>query len=220
MSLPTVVTIAREMGSGGSYIGQQVARRLGYAYIDREILQHAAKELGCEERELEGRDERLQTFWDKLISVFAVGAPEGLYAPPPRWISDERLIKTERRLIRELAARGPCVVIGHGAFHLLYGRAKLLNVFVHAPVSFRIQRVMSIYGAVNEEEAAEMIDRADQERDRYIQFFTGFHQFDARNYHITIDTGFVSFTKAEEMIASLVLSMREEGDWPWVKEPN
>ena len=214
-----VITVASELGSGGPYIGQQVARRLGYAYIDREILQQAAKELGVEETELEGRDERVQSFWDRLISVFALGGVDGIYTPPPHWVSDEQLVETEHRLICELAAKGPCVVLGRGGFHLLRGRAKLLNVFVHAPLSFRIQRVMSIYRVNSKREAAEMIDRSDQERGRYIKFFTGLDRFNARNYHITIDTGLVDFTMAEEVLASLAAGLREEGDWPWVNDP-
>jgi cytidylate kinase len=219
MPPPVVITIARELGSGGSYIGKQVARRLGYAYIDRQVLQQAARELGVEETELEGRDERVQSFWDRLISVFALGGVDGIYTPPRRWVSDEQLAETEQRLICELAVKGPCVVLGRGGFHLLRGRAKLLNVFVHAPLSFRIQRVMSIYRINSKREAVEMIDRSDQERARYIKSFTGFDQFDARNYHITIDTGLVDFSTAEEMIASLAVGLREEKDWPWVNDP-
>ena len=219
MPPPVVITIARELGSGGSYIGQQVARRLGYAYIDRQILQQAARDLGLKETELEGRDERVQSFWDKLISVFALGSVDAIYTPPPRWVSDEQLVETEQRLICELAVKGPCVVLGRGGFHLLRGRAKLLNVFVHAPLSFRIQRVMNVYRVNSKREAAEMIDRSDQERTRYIKSFTGFDQFDARNYHITIDTGLVDFTTAEEMVASLTDGLREEGDWPWINDP-
>jgi len=219
MPPPIVITVARELGSGGSYIGQQVARRLGYAYIDRQILQQAAGELGLEETELEDRDERVQSFWDKLISVFALGGVDGIYTPPQRWVSDEQLVETEQRLICELAVKRPCVVLGRGGFHLLRGRAKLLNVFVHAPLSFRIQRVMNIYRVDSKREAAEMIDRSDQERTRYIKSFTGFDQFDARNYHITINTGLVDFSTAEEMVASLAAGLREEGDWPWVNDP-
>jgi len=219
MPRPIVITVARELGSGGSYIGRLVAKRLGYAYIDRQILRQSAEELGVEEAELEGRVECLQSFWDKLISIFALGAVDGIYTPPPRWVSDERLMEIERRLILELAVRGPCVVLGHGAFYLLRGRVKLLNVFVHAPLSFRIQRVMSIYGAKSEREAAEIIDRSDQERDRYIRFFTGLDRLDARNYHLVIDTGTIDFTTAEEMIVSLAAGVREEGDWSWVNDP-
>jgi len=219
MPPPVVITVARELGSGGSYIGKQVARRLGYAYIDRQILQQAAGELGLEETELEDRDERVQSFWDRLISVFALGGVDAIYTPPLRWVSDEQLVETEQRLICELAVKRPCVVLGRGGFHLLRGRAKLLNVFVHAPLSFRIQRVMNIYRVDSKREAAEMIDRSDQERTRYIKSFTGFDQFDARNYHITINTGLVDFSTAEEMVASLAAGLREEGDWPWVNDP-
>jgi len=219
MPPPIAVTVARELGSGGSYIGQLLARRLGYAYIDRQILRQTSQELGVDETELEGRVECLQSFWDKLISIFALGAVDGVYTPPPPWVSDEQLIETERRLIRKLAVRGPCVVLGHGAFYLQLGRAKLLNVFVHAPLSFRIQRVMSIYGAKTEKEAAEMIDHSDLERNRYIRFFTGLDRLDTRNYHIAIDTGIIDFKAAEEIIVSLVPGLREEGDWLWANDP-
>ncbi len=219
MTPPIVITVGRELGSGGSYIGQQVARRLGYAYIDREILEHAAKEFGVEESEVKDREERLQSFWDRLISVLALGCADGIYTPPPRWFSDEQLIETEQRLIGELAARGPCVVLGRGAFYLLRGRAKLVNVFVHAPLDFRIQRVISVYRARNKREAAELIKRSDQERNRYIRFFTGLDRLSARNYHMTIDTGVIDFATAEDMIMSLAAGLREKGDWPWVNDP-
>jgi len=218
-SFTTVITIARELGSGGSYVARQVAKRLGYAYIDRQILQQAARELGLEESELERRNERLQSFWDKLITVLAIGAPGHVYAPPPRWVSDEKLVECERRLICELAVKGPCVVLGHGAFHLLRGKARLLNVLIHAPLSFRIQRVISIYGADDEREAARIIDRSDNERTRYIRFFTGLDRFDARNYHIAIDTAMVDFATAEEIITSAASNLQTENDRPWVNEP-
>lgn len=213
------ITIARELGSGGSYIGRLVANRLGYAYIDREILQMAAKELGVEEAELQPRRERLQTIWERLISVLAVGFPDGVYTPPPRCVTDEELIETERRLICELAVKGNCVVLGHGAFYLLRGRTRLLNVFVHAPLRFREERVMSVYHARNRMEAAEMIQRSDRERERYVRSFSGLDRFDARNYHLSIDTSLIDFTTAAHLIASMAEQLSENALWPWVNEP-
>ena len=105
--------------------------------------------------------------------------------------------------MHELVAKGPCVVVGRGAFYLLRGEAKLFNVFFHAPVSFRIRRVMSIYGAKSEKEAAEIIDRSDLERNRYSRFCTGLDRFDARNYHLAIDTGTVDFTSATDIIVHM-----------------
>lgn len=151
--------------------------------------------------------------------MFALGPPDGAYTPPPHLVSDTDLIETERRLIVRLAAQGPCVVLGHGGFHLLRGRVRLLNVFVHALLDFRVARVMSIYRAENEDEAVRMIERSDQERRRYIQTFTGLDWFDAHNYHLTIDTGMVEFALAEQLIASLAERLPRKNTWRWVKQP-
>ncbi len=219
MAATSVITISRQLGSGGSYIGRLAARRLGYAYIDRQIIQQAAKELGVEEAEIEDRDGRLQTFWEKLIGAFAMSAPITTYTPPPvNLVSDEQLVETERRLITELAVKGPCVVLGSGAFHLLRGKARLLIVMVHAPMGFRVERVMSIYHA-RKSEAIRMIERSDQDRCSYIRAFTGLDWFDARNYHLTIDTGKVDFATAEELIASIARRLPADGAWSRVNEP-
>ncbi len=82
MSEPVVITIARQLGSGGSYIGRSVARRLGFNYVDRQILEQAARELGVEEAEIADRDGRLQGFWEKTLASFAMGAPVVTYNPP------------------------------------------------------------------------------------------------------------------------------------------
>ena len=220
MPATVVITIARQLGSGGSYIGQLVASRLGYVCIDRQILQQAAKELGVEEAVIEGREGRLQSFWEKLISVFTLGTPDGLYTPPPpRWVPDEQLAEIERRLITELTVKGPCVVLGRGAFHLLRGRLRLLNIMVHAPQRFRVERVMSLYHARSNAEAIQMIARSDQDRCRYIRAFTGLDWFDARNYHLTIDTAKVDFATAEEMIVSIARRLPADEVWSWVSEP-
>ncbi len=79
---------------------------------------------------------------------------------------------------------------------------------------------MDVYGAGSAAEAAEMIDRSDHERNRYIRFFTGLNRSDSRNYHLTIDMGLVDFDTAEEIIVSLAAGLREEGDWPWVNLPS
>jgi len=219
-AMPVVITIARQLGSGGSYIGRRVAQRLGYAYIDRQILQQAARELGVEEEVIEHRDERLQSFWEKLIMVFALGPPDGTYTPPPQTIvTDAELIETERRLILELTERGPCVVLGHGAFHLLRGRARLLNIFFHAPLEFRVEQVTRVYNAPAEDEAIRMIERSDRRRRRYIRTFTGLEWFDVRNYHLAIDTGEIEFAAAEDLIVSLAKRLLPEKARPWAEEP-
>jgi cytidylate kinase len=110
-------------------------------------------------------------------------------------------------------------VLGRGAFHLLRGRARLLNIMVHAPQRFRVERVMSLYHARSNAEAIQMIARSDQDRCRYIRAFTGLDWFDARNYHLTIDTAKVDFATAEEMIVSIARRLPADEVWSWVSEP-
>ena len=219
MPSTVVITISRQLGSGGSYIGQQVARRLGYDFIDRQILQRAAKELGVDEAEIEGLEGCPQSFGKKLVSVFKVGDPGYIYTPPPpNWASYEQLAEIERRLITELTVKGSCVVLGRGAFHLLRGRARLLNIMVHAPQGFRVERVMSVYHAQSKAEAIQMVERSDQYRSRYIRALTGLDWFDTRNYHLTIDTAKLDFATAVEMIVSVARRLPADAVWPWVNE--
>jgi cytidylate kinase len=218
-TMPLTITLGRQLGSGGSYVGRQVAQRLGYAYLDSQILRQAAEELDMDEAELRDRDGRLQTFWEKLVAVLTVGWPDGVYVPPPHMISDELLVETQQRLISDLAVKGPCVFLGRGAFHFLRGKVPLLNVFVHAPIGFRVERVMSVYHAQSEDEAIKMIERSDHERRRFIRTFTGVEWLDVRNYHLSIDSGIVDFGTAVDMIASLAERVPRGKAWSWVNEP-
>ncbi len=202
--LPFQITVARQLGSGGSELGQRLACRLGFAYLDRQILQHAARELGMSEAELAHREERIQSFWARMVESFSTGCPEFMMStPPPRIISDEALIDAEQRVLPRLVAEGSCVIVGRCGFHLLAGRARMLNLFVHASRPFRIARMIKLYGAGNPTTAEEMIDSTDRNRERYVERLTGRSWYDARNYHLSIDISEIGFDAAEEIIVSL-----------------
>lgn len=220
MPATVVITIARQLASGGSYIGLSVAKRLGYACIDRQILEQAARELGVQQEEISNRDGRLQSFWEKTLASLAMGASVGTYCPPPyHWITDEQLAEVSRRLILELTAKGSCVLLGRGGFYLLRNRPLILNIMIHAPLEFRVERAMNLYSAPNRSEALKIIERSDQDRSRYIRALTDRDWFDCRNYHLTIDTGKVDFATGEKMIVSLAKQLLEDNGRPWVNEP-
>ena len=112
-----VITISRQMASGGVYIGRSVARRLGYKYIDREILEKAAEQLGADRAALLAVEERCSSFVDNLVKSFTFGTPEAAYvAPSGRPVHDREVFETESRVIRAMADRYDCVVVGHAAF--------------------------------------------------------------------------------------------------------
>jgi cytidylate kinase len=211
--LPLHITIARQLGSGGSYLAQRLAHRLGFVYLDHQILEQAAQELDISNSELVQREERTQSFWAKLLEAFATGCPEDIQSPSSlRLISDDDLIAAEHKVLLRLASRGSCVIVGRCAFYRLKGRARLINIFVHADRDYRIQRVMQVYHATDPQAAEKMIDRTDNDRRRYVQKICGASWYDARNYHLAIDMSRVGFEAAEEMIVAMAERLMQQGD--------
>jgi cytidylate kinase len=202
MESRTTVTIARRMGSGGTYIGRFIAERLGLRYVDREVLQMAAERLGVECESLEPNRERVAGFWEKFLGSLSFGPPEGTYAPPPALTySDRALFECQSGILRELAARESCVIVGYGAAYVLPRHARMLNIFFHAPLASRIRRVMEIYG-VEKESARRMVEESDRLRARYFREMTGRDWACADNYHLCVDT---SMSPLPELAERLVL---------------
>lgn len=203
---PRIITIARQLGSGGGELGQRLSERLGFTYIDRQILTLAAEALGIEERQLSARSERVQDFWSRLLRPFSFGAGAAVYTPPPfQMPSDDEVIAAEREVLVNLASRGDCVVVGHAGFGLLCDWGRVLSVFVHAPKAFRVQRLMRYYGAADEAEAERLIADADRDRERYVREACGRAWLDVRNYHVSFDVACVGLDAAVEFVATLAL---------------
>ncbi len=204
-----LVTISRQFGSGGAYIGQAVAKRLGYKYIDREILSKAARYLGQEEEALSGREERVGGFWENFFNAFSGGIPEAGYVPPAmRPVYDRDLFDAEAMIINEMADMHNAVIVGRCGFHVLKERPGVANVFIHAPKDFRIRRAMEMYKIPAMEDAVSLVDEMDRERSNFIRAMTGADWTDARNYHVAIDIGRAGFATAEEMILRLAESVK------------
>src|SRR6478672_12572484 len=114
MSSRTTITIARQMGCGGAYIGQIIARKLGLRYVDREVLHLAAKSLGVAEEAVTASRERLTSFWSRWFSGLTVLPPECAYTPPPlRSFTDEELFHTQVKALKLIAGREDCVIVGY-----------------------------------------------------------------------------------------------------------
>src|SRR5882724_1003898 len=199
------VTIARQLGSGGSYIGQQIASRLGFKYIDREVLHLAAEQLGFDVNVLAQMEEKCQSFWQKFMGIFAMGGPDMRYTPPPlRPMDDKQLFDKETEIMKVLAAECNSVIIGRGAVDVLEHHPGMINFFLHAPVSFRIERVIELYGARDRESGRAMIEESDKMRKRYFAQMTGRDWACAINYHLCVDTGAMDFSEIIDMMVEYV----------------
>jgi len=205
MEFRTTVTIARRMGSGGTYIGRYISERLGLRYVDREVLQLAAERLGLECSALEPNRERVAGFWEKFLGSLSFGPPEGTYAPPPvLTYSDRALFECQSGILREMAARDDCVIVGYGAAYVLPRHTRMVNVFFHAPISYRIRRVMEIYGMDEKEGARRMVEESDRLRARYFREMTGRDWACADNYHLCVDTSMSPLPELAERIVHFV----------------
>ncbi|HET6419078.1 MAG TPA: cytidylate kinase-like family protein [Geobacteraceae bacterium] len=205
-----IIAISRQLGSGGSLIGRQVADRLGVKYIDREILHQAAELLHESENILSEREERLSSFWERVARAFCYGVPEAGYVPPPlRPIPDGELFFAESTIIRKLTENCSAVLVGRAGFYVLRDKPNLASVLLHAPSEIRIRRVMELYSIDDALQAAEIVDDADQQRAKFVKVMTGADWTDARNYHLCINTAKTGFDKATEMIMSLAEKTRK-----------
>lgn len=203
---PTVaVAIARQLGSGGSFIAQRLARRLHYKYMDREILREAARQLGHSEGVLLGQEERISPLWEKILRAFSPGVPEAPYVAPPLPLGlDKELFQAEAKIIRDVSDLYDAVIVGRGAVHILKGRPGLIPVFIHAGKEFRVRRIMDVYDMSDPRQARSMIERSDTQRAEFIQTMVGAAWTDSRNYHLCVDTSVVGFPTVEAWLAQLV----------------
>jgi CMP/dCMP kinase len=211
MSAParTIVALSRQVGAGGAYVGQALARRLAVRYVDREILQEAAKILGRDHRELESLEERVSSLWSRMAGVLAWGAPEAAYVPPPLpTLHEEEIFAVESRIIREIASREDAVFVGRAATWILRGTPSFVSVFLHAPESVRVERIMRDYNLTDEAAARDLVHKSDQQRSRFLQSVTGGSWFNLSHYQLTIDTGSVTLDETVDLLARLVVSRR------------
>ena len=200
-----VLTISRLFASGGSFIGQAVAQRLGLRYTDRDILARAAQQSGLSEAELAASEERVAGFWSKAFRQYSIGVPEAPFiapAAPPLYERD--LFRLESRIIREIASSFDAVVVGRAAFHVLADHPGMISLHVHARHEWRVRRAMDLYGLETEQVATELIRRSDQERAKFIRTFTGKDWNDISTHHLCLDTSAIGLDLAADLMVTLV----------------
>jgi len=205
-----VVTISRQLGSGGTYIGQEVAKALGMRYVDREILAEAATILREDPEILKQREERVSTFFESLLRTISVGGPDAGYFPPPYpVIYDEQIFTCQARIMRRIALEEDAVIVGRGGYFFLRGHQRAVHVFLHAPRDVRLERTMEIY-QVSRCAADEMLNQSDNDRRKFNEKLTRESWGCAHHFHLCIDTDRAGYPLVVETIVSLVRHVRAQ----------
>jgi len=192
-----VIAIGRQFGCGGREIGQLIAKGLGVAYYDKELLSEAAKSSGGNEDFFEAADERSPRFFSSLWS-FNLGYNTGAYFIGDTPLSDDSIYRAQSEVMTQLADRGPCVIVGRTADYLLRDHCKVVSVFVHSSIEDRVQRIMSRGDAKTEKEAREKAEKKNKLRAEYYNFYTDKKWGDAASYDLSIDASLLG-TQATAM---------------------
>jgi cytidylate kinase len=204
MTEKTAITISRQMGSGGTYIGFLAAKNLGFRYLDREILQLAAKEMGLEPQMLENFDGRSVPLLERIINSFCFGTPEVPGVPSFRKpVYDKDLFALQSNIIKRITNQCNAVVVGRGGFYILKDRPDTLHVFVHAPFDYRVERIMKEQ-RMDDKKAIDMVRESDRSRAKFIRDMLGIDWMDARNFHLCLDSSVIGLAAGAEMITNLV----------------
>lgn len=204
----TVITIARQYGSGGRTVGEMLANKLGWHFYDKELMKLASDESGINEALFVNADEKVKS--TQLFNI-AKSAYHGELLPPESddFTSSDNLFNYQAKIIRKLAESGEsCVIMGRCADYILKDYDNVLSVFVHAPKDFCMEQAAKKH-SMNEKELERYIAKTDRHRAGYYKYHTGREWTDARNYDLCLDSSKLGFDRCvEEIIAYMDVRFR------------
>ncbi len=186
-----IITISREFGSGGRFIGAEVAKKLGIAYYDKNIINEIAKKSGLSPEYVQESAEL-----SPKKGLFA-------YALTGRDITgksvEDMVYEAQRKVILDLAKKEPCVIIGRNADYTLKDRDDVLNVFIHGDMPEKIQRITDLYN-VEKQKAVKMMEDTDKRRKTNYNFYTDQNWGKASNYTLCLNSSQLGYDRCEKII--------------------
>ena len=189
-----IITISREFGSGGRFIGEEVAKKLGIAYY-KNIIGQIAEKSGLSPEYIQENAEL-----SPKKGLFA-------YAFSGRDITgksvEDMVYEVQRNIILELAEKEPCVIIGRNADYILKDRDDVLNVFIHGDMPEKIKRITGLYN-VKEKEAVKMMADTDKRRRTNYNFYTDQNWGKASNYTLCLNSSQLGYDRCEMIIMECV----------------
>jgi cytidylate kinase len=194
------VTVSRLYGAGGRRVAPALAERLGFRFVDREIVEEAARRLGLDPRIAAERDERVPGIVDEVGLALARGMPE--FAMSSMAIGDRDLAEATRAVISSLADAGGYVILGRGGQASLRGRRDVCHIWLVGERADRARRVAASQG-IDEREAAARRDRVDGERAAYVRRFHGADINDPLLYDCILNTSLLGLEGAVEAAAAV-----------------
>lgn len=195
-----VITIGRQFGSGGRAIGKRVAEELGIPFYDKELIKKIAQDSGLSKEILDDYDEKPTNSFLYSLSLGAYTYGNSFTGVPEMPMSD-KIFVIQSDTIKEIAAQGPCVIIGRCAESILKDQVEHLSVFIHADLEYRIRRVAE-FEKISRDVAAELVRKTDKKRANYHNYYSDIKWGDATSYDLCIN-GRIGTENAAKLIIEL-----------------
>jgi cytidylate kinase len=207
---PFIITISREIGSGGGSVGRKLAEKLNVKYINKQLLQALQEKFNLTKSGIEHLRNKKKNWFTDLFEQ-AAPAPKatmevGGYTFSrefPDAVTVKDIYEAEMEILNAIADEGSCVITGRSAFFVLKDRPNKVDIFITASKAARIEQVMAKQN-LSKEEAVKLVDTVDEGRDNYVKRHTGLSRYDMRNYDLILDMDYLTEDEAVEKILSFI----------------
>ena len=201
-----VITINRELGSGGRTVGRILADKLGVPYYDKALTKPLEEKFNMTSEQIERLKGNNRSWWEDIKRVLILGedaanSSDYYDEKKKKLVTSEAVLKAEKGILQDIAIEESCVIAGRSAFYVMNGFPNRLNVLIQASMEFRLNRIMTKRG-ISEKEAKKIIDEVDASREEYLKNNARTSRYDTRNYDLVIKMD----GKTEEEAANVILA--------------
>ena len=199
-----IITINRELGSGGRTVGRKLAETLGVEYFDKAVIKALEERYNLTAEQIEHLKGQETGWWAEFKRKMTFSETE--YELNQTNIETEDVFRAETQILKALAKDQSCVIAGRTAFYMFREHPNHLSILIQASMLNRMERVAREQD-MSKEQARLVIDKVDKMRENYVKEFTGTSRYDARNYHLVINMDDLTEDAAVELILTYIRSM-------------
>ena len=201
-----VITLNRELGSGGRTVGRILAEKLGVPYYDKALTKPLEEKFDMTLDQIEELKGTNRSWWEEIKRVLILGegaanSSEYYDEENKKLVTSEAVLKAEKDILQSIANEESCVIAGRSAFFVTNGYQNRLNILIQASMDYRLKRVMAKQG-LSEKEAKRVIKEVDETREEYMKNNAHTSRYDTRNYDLVIKMD----GKTEEEVANVILA--------------
>ena len=202
-----VISINRELGSGGRTVGEKLAQKLGVSFYDKALIKALEEKYNLTAEEIEALKGRSHSWWADLKRVIGLGysvSNNPDFKPSlinePDLLTTDEMYRAECEILNGMAADESCIIAGRSGFYIFRNHPNHLSILIQASMEHRVQRLVRKRD-ITPEQAETIIKEVDSMRDNYITKYTGTNRYDARYYDLVINMD----GKTEDQVVDLIL---------------